>query len=208
MIGIAIIFSVIFGMWVFSPMEVIVTGTGKISVPASTATFNVTVASSKDSANDSLIDLRAKIDAVKKTLANINIGAENITESQVTLTPAAAVVANGKGFQAVSTLTVKTVNVPMVAEIMVNMYASGATVVSQSVVSVEDEAKLEKEALKDALKQAKASLSDTVGFRPIKKIVSIQQASSGNSATSTKIVEDNKGSVEVVKAVSVTYRVW
>ena len=126
----------------------------------------------------------------------------------MTITPAAAIAAGATGYQAMSTLTVKTANVPMVSEIVVNMYASGATVVSQPVVSVEDQDKLEAQALKGALKEAKKSLRSTVGLAPIKKVVGIQQASSGNVATTTKIVEDNKGTFEVVKAVSVTYRVW
>lgn len=202
LIGLAVIVTVVFGMWVFSPTEVVVTGVGKVSVPATSATFNVTVSSVNESASATLSDLRTKVSSIKKSLSDINIGAENITETQITLTP------NGKGFQATSTLTVKTANVPMVSEIVVNMYASGATVVSQPVVSVEDQDKLEAEALKGALKEAKKSLRSTVGLRPIKKVVAIQQASSGNVATTTKIVEDNKGTFEVVKAVSVTYRVW
>lgn len=208
LIGLAVIVSVVFGMWIFSPTEVVVTGVGKVSVPATSATFNVTVSSTNDSASAAMSDLRTKVSGIKKTLSDINIGADNITETQITLTPGAAIVASGKGFQATSTLTVKTANVPMVSEIVVNMYASGATVVSQPVVSVEDQDKLEAQALKGALKEAKKSLRSTVGLAPIKKVVGIQQASSGNVATTTKIVEDNKGTFEVVKAVSVTYRVW
>lgn len=207
-VGLLVIAAIFLGMWVFSPTEVTVTGIGKVSVPATSATFNVTLSSVNDSASVALSELKGKVNAIKKTLGDISIGSENITETQVTLTPAAAITAGAKGYQAMSTLSVKTANVPMVAEIVVNMYASGASVVSQPVVSVEDQDKLEQAALKDALKNAKVSLAETVGFRPIRKIVGIQQASSGNVATSTKIVEDNKGAFEVVKAVSVTYRVW
>lgn len=208
LVGLAVIVSVVFGMWVFSPTKVVVTGTGKVSVPATSATFNVTVSSTSDSANGALTDLRIKVNAVKKTLSDISIGADNITETQVTLTPAAAVVTSAKGFQAMSTLTVKTANVVMASEIVVNMYASGATIVSQPVVSVEDQSKLEQQALNDALKDAKANLSETVGFRPIRKIIGIEQASSGNVATTTKAAAEGSGEFEVVKAVSVTYRVW
>lgn len=207
-IGLMILAVVALGMWVFSPTEVVVTGIGKVSVPATSATFNVTISTTSDSANAALTDLRAKVAAIKKTLSDINIGADNITETQVSLTPAAAVVASAKGFQAMTTLTVKTSNVVMASEIVVNMYASGATIVSQPVVSVEDQAKLEAEALREALKNAKSNLGQTVGLRPIRKVVGIEQASSGNTATSLKVAKDNKGAFEVVKAVSVTYRVW
>lgn len=208
MIGLALIVAVIFGMWVFSPTDVVVTGVGNVSVPATTATFNVTVSASNDSSGDSLKTLRAKVDAIKQKLASTGIGSENITETPVTLTPAAAIVASAKGYQALTTLTVKTSNVGVASDLVVSMYEGGATVVSQPVVSVQDQDKLEKQALREALGKAKQSLSDTVGFRPIRKIIGIQQASSGNTATSTKTTADNSGEFEVTKAVSVTYRVW
>ena len=208
LIGLAVIVSVVFGMWVFSPAEVVVTGTGMVSVPATRATFNVTVNVIADSADVALTDLRKKIEGVRKQLTEMNIRSEDIAETQITLTPAAAVVAGAKGYQAMTTLSVKTTNVAQVPEMIVNMYVSGATIVSQPVVSVEDQDKLEQEALNDALKDAKNNLGMTVGFRPIRKIVGIEQASSGNTATSIKAVADNKGSFEVTKAVQVLYRVW
>lgn len=207
LIGIAVIVAVVFGMWIFSPTEVMVAGVGTVSVPATSATFNVTVTSSNDAANVALTDLRSKVSNIKKVLGDINIGSDNITETQVTITPSAAIVPNAKGYQAMETLTVKTGNVPMAAEMVVNMYASGATIVSQPVVTVENQEKLEKEALSKALTKAKQSLSDTIGFRPIHKIIGIQQASSGNTATVTKATTDNS-TFEVTKAVSVIYRVW
>lgn len=208
LVGMAVIVVVVFGMWVLSPAEVVVMGVGTVSVPASQASFNVTVVGSSEGANSALTDLRGKMEKIKQTLAEINIGSEHITETQITLTPAAVIAPDAKGYQAMSTLAVRTGNVAMAPEIVVNMYASGATIVSQPVVTVEDQEKLEAQALKQALKSAKASLGETVGFRPIRKIIKIEQASSGNVATTTKVVEDNKGEFEVVKAVSVTYRVW
>lgn len=208
MIGLAVLAAIVLGIWGFSPTDVIVTGTGMVSVPATSATFNVTITSVNDSAKVALTELRGKTDEIKKLLSGMSIESENITETQVTLTPSAAVVANAKGYQAMTTLTVKTNNVPMAGEIVVNMYAGGATLVSQPVVTVENQEKLEKEALKEALSKAKQSLSDTVGFRPIRKIIGIQQASSGNTATAIQASTDNTTSFEVTKAVSVTYRVW
>ena len=208
-VSLAIIAFIAIGMWVFSPTDVIVTGIGKVSVPASSATFNVTVNAINDNANDALKDLRAKVDVIKKTLTEINVSASDISETQVTLTPAAAVVASAKGFQAMTTLSVKSTNVRMISDIVVNMYASGATLVSQPVVSVEDQEKLEAQALKEALKKAKANLGQTVSIlHPIRKVVAIEQASSGNTATTTKAVEGSDSEFEVVRAVSVTYRVW
>lgn len=204
----ALVFALVVGMWVFSPMEVTVTGTGKVSVPATSATFNVTVVAANDSANESLNEVRTKVSKIKEVLGEIGIGAGDISESQVTITPAAAITAGSKGYQAASTMSVKTRNVAQVGEIMVNMYASGAIVVSQPIVSVEDVTKLEQEALDEALTNARASLKNTVGIRPIKKVVAIEQASSGESATTTKAIDGNDKQFEVVKAVSVTYRVW
>ena len=208
LVGLAVIAACVFGMWVLSPTEVVVTGTGKVSVPATSATFNVTVSATNDTPNAALADLRTKVVSIKKTLSDIQIGPENVSETQVTLTPAAAVVASAKGFQAMETLTVKTSNVAMASEMVVNMYVSGATIVSQPVVAVEDQQKLEKQVLKDALSDAATNLSDTVGLRLIHKVIAIQQASSGETATTTKVASDNKGEFEVTKAVQVTYRVW
>jgi uncharacterized protein YggE len=188
MLGLAVIVMIFVGIWVFSPTDVVVTGIGKVSVPATSATFNVTLTTTNDSASEALKQLRDKIAQVKKSLVEINIDPANITETQITLTPAAAVVANAKGFQSIVTLNVKTSNVAMVSEIVVNMYAGGATVVSQPIVSVEDEDMLESQALKEAMKQSKKALNETVGLlRPIRKIVNIQQASSGNATTVTKM---------------------
>ena len=209
LVGLAIIATLAFGMWIFSPTEVTVVGVGKVSVPATSATFNVTVTTVNESANEALTQLKEKVAAVKKALADINIGQDSITETQVTMTPAAAITAGARGYQALTTLTVKTSNVAMAPEIVVNMYASGATVVSQPVVSVENQAKLEQDALRDALKDAKKSLRETVGYlRPIKKLINITQATSGTVATTTKVSEGSNGEFEVVKAVSATYRVW
>lgn len=205
---IGVVFALVLGMWVFSPTEVTVTGIGQVSVPATSASFNVTVVSSKDSANEALSDVRSKVNKIKEVLSQINIVSSDISESQVAITPAAAVTAGAKGYQATSTLSVKTTNVAMVGEIVVNMYATGAVVVSQPVVAVEDASDLEQEALDEAMDNARESLKKTVGLRPILKVIAIEQASSGNTATTTKAAAEGKGEFEVVKAVSVTYRVW
>jgi len=205
---IGVVFALVVGMWVFSPMEVTVVGTGKVSVPATSASFNVTVVASNESANEALSQVREKVDKIKGVLAEIGIGSSDISESQVTITPAAVVTEGAKGYQATSTMSVKTRNVAQVGEIVVNMYATGAVVVSQPVVSVEDATKLEQEALDEAMESARESLKNTVGLRPIRKMVAIEQASSGDSATATQAIDSNDKQFEIVKAVSVTYRVW
>ena len=207
-VGLVVIASLAIGMWAFSPTEVTVTGIGKVSVPATIASFNVTLTAAKDNPDEALREVQARVDTLKRSLAEVRIGSEDITETPVTVTPAAAVVANAKGYQAMSTLTVKTGNPTLVGELVVKMYQSGATLVSQPTVGVDDLEKLESQALNEALVNARTNLRDTVGFRPIKKRVAIQQASSGNTAAATKVIEDNKGAFEVTKAVSVTYRVW
>jgi len=209
LISLAIVFGVMFGMWVFSPTEVVVTGTGKVSVPASNVTFNVTLNSANDDSGVALAYLSTKIVEVKRVLSSMGITADNLTETQVTITPAAAIVAGMKGYQAMMTITVKMTNVKTANDVVVSMYKNGATLVSQPVVTVEDETQLEQMALADALKNAKQNLNNTVGFlRPIRKVVAIEQPSSGNVATTTKTMEGRNGEFEVLKAVSVTYRVW
>ncbi|PIR99068.1 hypothetical protein COT87_01460 [Candidatus Collierbacteria bacterium CG10_big_fil_rev_8_21_14_0_10_44_9] len=207
-IGLALIVTVVFGMWVFSPAEVVVTGTGMVSVPATNVTFNITLNSVNDSVDTALSELRVKVANIKKVLNSAGVTSENIAETQITITPVAAVVASARGYQAMMTLSVKMSKIAVVGDAVVSMYANGATLVSQPVVSVENQEKLETEALKQALKKAENNLVVTVGWKPIRKIVGIQQASSGNIATTIKTVENNNNEFEVVKAVSVTYRVW
>jgi uncharacterized protein YggE len=209
MIGLALIVTVVFGMWAFSPTEVVVTGVGRANVSATSATFNISLSSINQNSADALDDLRKKSANIKAVLAENYITADNVTETQITLTPAAAIVVNASGYQATTTLTAKTSNVAIVADTIVKMYGAGAAIVSQPIVVVENQEVLEQEAFKEALKNAKKSLGDTVGpLRLIRKMVGIQQASSGNVATATKTEGANQDVFEVVKAVSVTYRVW
>jgi uncharacterized protein YggE len=208
LVGLAVIVAMVFGMWIFSPTEVVVTGQGKVSVPATSASFNVTVSMAGATPTAALTALRGRLDALKGKLIEIHIDPSNISESQITITPAAAVVANATGYQALSTLTVKTTNVSLAPEMIVEMYSAGATLVSQPSVAVENQEKLEQQALTEALAQAQQNLQATIGFRPIAKVIGIQQASSGNVGTVTSTKEDKTGQFEVSKAVSVTYRVW
>ena len=208
MVGLFVIVFIVGGAWVLTPAKVTVTGTGIVSVPANIGSFTITLASTGDDPASTLVAARQKIESVRKVLTDINIRSEDVSASEVALTPAGAAVAGAKGYQALSTMTVKTSNVPLVGEMVVKMYEAGASVVSQPVISFENQTELAQEALDKAMDSAREQLSATVGFAPIKKVVSIEQASTGSTGGTSKAAEGQGGSFEIAKVVSVTYRVW
>lgn len=202
--------------WVTNPLIVTVTGTGKVSVPATAATIGVSVGTISPEVGGALSDLRVKVDKIKTLLTDGDFGVTDIIESQIQLTPASMVVAGAEGFQAMLTMNVKTSYVSQVGDLVVNLYQSGATVVDQPVVSVENQEDLEKEALNQALKESEKNLNEIAvkKLKPIRKILSMEQASSGTTAAGIKQVESGdemavvNGTFEVVRAVSSTYALW
>lgn len=206
--GLIAILVVVGGVWVFTPANVTVTGTGIVSVPANIGSFTITLAATGDDPAATLMSARQKIDNIRKVLNEININPESIAVSEVALTPAGAAVVGAKGYQAVSTMTVKTSNVPLVGEMVVKMYEAGASIVSQPEISFDNQSELEREALDKAMASAREQLKSTVGFAPFKKVLSIEQASTGSTNGTTKPSEGKEGKFEIAKVVSVTYRVW
>lgn len=208
MLGLIALMFVVGGFWVFTPAQVTVTGTGIVSVPANLSSFTVTLVATGDDPASTLIAARQKMDSIRKVLSDINISAENVVASEVAITPAAVAVAGAKGYQGLSTMTVKTSNVPVVGEMVVKMYEAGASIVSQPEISFENQSKLEQEAIDKAMDSAREQLKATVGFAPIKKLVSIEQASTSSTGGTTKAEDGKSGAFEIAKVVSLTYRVW
>jgi uncharacterized protein YggE len=97
------------------------------------------------------------------------------------------------------------------SSLVVKLYKAGASIVSQPVIEVKNQQELENTALKQALAEAKTNANYLAKLRMklFKKAVSIQQASSGNTAVATKTEASADGqgtsSFEVAKAVSVVY---
>ena len=194
-------------MWVLSPTEVTATGVGKVRLPASEAILSVTLASSADDAKTVDSEIKKKVTAINSALTEVEMVGD-VSQSVVNIVPAATVVAGAKGYQGVKTMTLRIKDVNSVGEVIAKLYDNGASVVSQPIIGVENEEVEAKAALEDALANARANLKRTVGpLRIIRKVVDIQQASTGSSA-SLAVTTGDKTEVEVSRAVSVVYRVW
>lgn len=204
--------------WATTPLVVSVTGTGSVSVPAEKAVFTVTISAVDANLTSAVSQVRDRVSTLRQILETEGILSNEISEGQLQVTPAGALVAGATGNQAVVTLTVETPYVNEVSDLVVRLYQSGATIVSQPVVLAENQADLENQALKEALKEAgsnAASLGHSK-WKFFRRAVSISQTSSGQAATSTKaafaeggedIVATN-GTFEIVQAVSVVYEMW
>lgn len=220
----AVIAGVVFLMLVWtclsSPMLVTVTGTGEASVAAQEATVSFSLSASDSSVAGAISQIKGKVQTVRNFLINSGISEEDIFESQLQVVPASAVVQGATGFQAVVSMAAKTVHVSSISELISNLYANGAVVVSQPVLSSGEKGKLEEEALDKAMKDAKTQAGKIAlkNWKFIKKIVAVTQASSGSTSTVTSradVVTESQnqtaaqnGVFKIVKAVSVSYKMW
>ncbi|HET7099020.1 MAG TPA: SIMPL domain-containing protein [Patescibacteria group bacterium] len=210
----------IFWVWVNNPMLVTVTGTGEVSVPATNATLSFTLSASDNSISSAVSSVQGKADTMRAYLISKGVAEGDIAQSQVTAIPAGLVTAGASGFQARISMAAKTTHVSSVGGLVADLYTNGALVVSQPVLSVENQDKLDQEALDKALKDA-SSQAFAMGLKKwkiIKKVVSISQVSSPTTSTSTTkadSVTENANTVaalngvfKIVKAVSVSYKLW
>lgn len=214
------IFLIVFYTWISSPMIIAVDGSGEVTVPATNAFVTFAVSANSQDATNAIASVKAKTDIFRNFLISLGISEEDITESQVSVVPASALVQGGTGFQATITMGVKTIHVSSVSDLVASLYATGSDYVSQPVVSVEDVSQLEQQAFDVALKNAKSKAGKIAlkNLKLFRKIVAVEQASSGTTSTSTSkadVVTQNtdeiaavNGVFKIVKAVSVTYKMW
>lgn len=216
-IGLAILALGVY-VWISSPMIVTVTGSGEASVPATNATVSFTISSSDNSIAAAVASVSAKADSMRNYLKSKGIAEGDIAESQVTAVPAALVTTGAQGYQATISMAAKTIHVSEVDGLVSDLYSNGALVVSQPVLSVENQDALSQQAFDAALKDAK-SQAGAIGnknWRFIRKIVSISQVSSPTTSTSTTKADitntnaqaTSNGVFKIVSAVSVSYKMW
>lgn len=206
----AAIFLTSFITWINSPLVVTVTGSGELSVPATAATVSLTLTVSDSSPQGAIEQVNTQIKNVRLVLQTSGIEEKEIMESQITTVPVAAYVAGASGYQASVSLGAKTFNVAGVDALVANLYKSGATVVSQPVLSADKQEELEAQAMDEAMKDAQKQARDLAkqNFKLIKKIVLITQASSGSTATVTSKTESMGNEFKIAKAVQVSYKMW
>ncbi len=206
--------------WITSPMVVTVLGSGEVSSKAETATLTFSIMSSGDNPQSALTSLKSTSDKIKQTLSTNGIPESDIFESQVQVLPASAVVNGATGFQASTSMGIKTDKLNSLGGLINNLYALGAVVVSQPVLTVGNIEALEKEAYNLAIKDAKKKANSVAfsNWKLIKKIVLIEQSQSEPSSTVTskadtvsqaeKNISPDDGLIKIKKVVSVSYKLW
>lgn len=218
-IGFAVLALII---WVYasSPLVVTVTGSGQVSVPATNATISFTLTANDNSIATAVSSVQGKADTMRAFLRSKGVAEGDIAQSQVTAVPAGLVTQGASGFQATVSMAGKTKNVSNVAGLVTDLYTNGALVVAQPVLSVENQDKLDQQALDSAMKDAKdqASQIGNNNWKFIRKVVSISQVSSPSTSTSTTKADAvtsaanataaTNGVFKIVKAVSMSYKMW
>ena len=209
-------------VWQFisSPMVVTVTGTGKASVPATSATVTTTISINSDTAQNALSAVRARVESMKAILIGSGIAESDISVSQITSYPAALVTTSTTGYQAAVQITAKTVHVSTVGDLVASLYAAGASLVSQPVLNVENQNQLESEASSMALKDAKSQVSKIAlkNLKLIRKATAMYESTSDTTSTATSKADTTtsvkndlaatNGVFEITKSVTVSYKLW
>lgn len=204
--------------WLSSPLVVSFIGTAEITVPATSADFQVAVSSIDSDPGMATFKAKSQVDIIKDVLGKYDISSESISVSQTRLTPASAIVAGASGYQAVNTIDVETQNPSQLDDIIVSLYKNGATMVSQPTVKIEKPDEADSEALDLAIKNAKekASYFSKKRFKLMKKVVSISQTTpqkASENTTQVDIVSNGEvasvyNAFKINKFVNVTYKMW
>lgn len=206
--------------WITSPMIITVIGSGEVSSKAETATLTFSLSANGENPQVASSNLKATIAKIKGTLATSGIPESDVFESQISTLPASAIVAGGTGFQSSTSLGLKTDKLTSLDGITNNLYAMGAMVVTQPVLSVGNVETLEKEAYNLAIKDAKKKAGSIAfsNWKLIKKIVLIEQSQTQPTSTVTtkadtasqaeKNISPDDGLIKIKKVVSVSYKLW
>lgn len=216
-VGVGVVLLLVY-YFVSHPLEVTVTGTGEASVPATEAILSLNATEINNSPVVAVGNLESKVATLKQALIENGVEAGEIIESQVAVVPASSVVPGAQGYAASVTLAGPTKQVDQVATLTGLLYERGATVVSQPVLRNQDQKKLEKEALSEALKDAR-SQAGAIGTRKWKfirmpgEIVQVDTANTSSFTSESMGEEEGVGvtasdTFKISKVVQVTYRMW
>lgn len=216
----SIILAVLIWIYVSSPLVTSVTGVGEVSVPATNATVSFSVSANADSSQSAIAAVKSRAESLTNFLIGKGIAETDIAQGQVAAVPASLTTPGASGFQASITMAAKTVHVSTVSDLVSDLYSNGASVVSQPVLSVENKDELEKTAYNDAVKDAKRQAGSLAfsNWKIFRKIISISQSTSGSTSTATTKADTltgegdpaalENGVFKIVKAVTVTYKMW
>jgi uncharacterized protein YggE len=200
--------------WISNPLMISVSGVGEVSVPATKAIVSLTL-SERDATPDGAL-ARIQDRALQFRDYMKQKGFDEVVTTQPQMVPAGLISPTLTGYQVTVSMGGSTTQLNNLHKIVAGFYGMGATVVSQPVLAVDDEAKLVDEALKEALKKADDQAKQVARrqMKLIRVVASVQQADSGITSTSTSEKQNQDGVVEsgdifkISKAVSVTYKLW
>ena len=209
----AILFLFFVYRYVTNPLVVTVTGTGKVTVPASSARLSVSLVETGNDVDKVEQSIKAKVAAVRLSMVTNGVNEMSMSQSQMQITPLSTLVSSANGYSAQVNIAGQVSDVSNLSALVVKLYQSGASIVSQPVIEVENQQDLENQALKMALSDADKNLKmiSRLKMKLFKKTISVSQASSGNASTISKVTENNGStgtSIEVAKAVSAVYQLW
>lgn len=200
-------------MWATNPMVVVVDGIGEVEVPATSALLTYSVLGQGADPTSAINDANNKIISTQVVLQNVEQG--DISQSQVQVAPSAA-----GGYQAVISVGAKTADVSALQDFISRLYAAGAIVVSQPILSVNAPETYEDQAFNLALKDAKKKAGEmgNKNWRFIRRMTGISQTGASSTSTSTKGADYdtelsnpetiNSAVFKVSQAVTVSYKMW
>lgn len=202
--------------WVNSPLLVTVTGIGEVSVPATKASLTLNVVSADADAAIALSGTRVRIEALRGVLKGAGVVESDLFESQVTIVPNTVTSSNSSAYLGSISLGAQNIPANKISTLILALYASGATYVSQPVVSSDNPDSLSAQALDKALQDAnkQAAAIARKNWKFIKKVAGITQSSSPTSTVTSRAdtgqpaTPNASGVYKVSQVVSVTYQMW
>lgn len=201
--------------WISNPVLISVSGVGEVSVPATKAIVSLTLTESDSTADGALTKMQQKATSIRDYM--MQRGFAEIVTTQPQLVPASLVAPGMSGYTVSVSMGGSTTQLENLNKIVAGFYGMGATIVSQPILAVEDEAKLAEKALAEALKRAddQAKQMAWKQWKLIRLVAAVEQADSGVTSTATSEKnplageEVESGDIfKISKAVSVTYRLW
>ena len=196
--------------WINSPLVVTVTGRGEIDVPATQATLTLSLMDNHTDPQTVVNLVKAKAETIRDLLTQTGVAAENIFTSEPSVVPSTQA---GAGYQALISMGAKKIPVTSLDTLVPNLYKSGASLVTQPVISIEDEDKLENQAVDKALSDAnkQASALALKHWKFIKKVTAVVESPTQPTSITSKTneqVPSTSGTYKVIKTVTVSYRMW
>lgn len=206
---IALVASAFLWSYVSSPLVVTVTGRGEVDVPATSASLTLSITDNNTDPQTALNLVQAKTDTVKKLLLDTGVTSENIFESEPSILPSTQA---ETGYQAMVSIGAKKIPLASLSTLTPTLYKNGASLVTQPVISIEDEDKLEGQALDKALADAQKQVDNLAlkHWKFIKKATAIIESPTQPTSITQKGTTEipSLGTYKIIKTVTVSYKMW